>query len=190
VEAALASHPAVAAAVVASRDDQSHGKRLIAYFIPRPSTSVAAEELRSALEEKLPLYMVPGEFVELTEIPLTPNGKIDRRRLPEVSEGLGSLRRAFVAPRTPLEIHLAELWQSLLQVERVGITDNFFTLGGHSLVAIQMIGHLRQELQVPVIVAALFENPTIESLALELMGTLLEQETKADPGEPDGAERP
>jgi hypothetical protein len=127
-----------------------------------------SSELRAFLSEKLPEYMVPSAFVSLPSLPLTPNGKLDRRALPAPDHAPSAGDRSFVAPRTPLEHKLAAIWADLLGVERVGIHDNFFDLGGHSLLVIQAMSRIREELQIDLQIRHLFETPTIARLAESL----------------------
>jgi amino acid adenylation domain-containing protein len=183
VETTLASHPAVAAAVVWTKEEQTGGSRLVAYYLRRRGAATDARDLRQFLEGRLPNHMVPSAFIPLTQFPLTPNGKVDRLRLPEPMGAQQTEVRAFVAPRTPLEQRLASLWSEILKVERIGIGDNFFELGGHSLLAIQLVGRLRAVLGVSLNVAVLFANPTLESFALQVLQRLLEAErNEANPG--------
>lgn len=122
-------------------------------------------QLRSFLKEKLPEYMVPATFVILGEMPLTPNGKIDRRALPSPMQNRLELESSYVAPRTPAEEEIANLWAEVLRVERVGIRNNFFDLGGHSLLAIRVIARLQEAIGVELSLRSLFESPTVEELA-------------------------
>ncbi|WP_229796441.1 non-ribosomal peptide synthetase, partial [Saccharothrix coeruleofusca] len=138
VEAALLSHPDVTEATVVARDDDGHA-RLIGYVVTRSPVAHAA--LREHLKRTLPEYQVPSAFVELDRIPLTPNGKVDRRALPAPQvKGEGD----FVAPSTPVEVALARVWADVLGVERVGAHDNFFALGGDSILSIQLVSRARQ----------------------------------------------
>ncbi len=136
IEAALGQHPAVREAVVLAREDAPGEKRLVAYVVAG-ARAADDDDLRRFLKEKLPEYMVPAVFVLLDALPLMPNGKIDRRALPAPDRSRPELDKAFVAPRTPTEELLAEIWAQLLDIERVGVHDNFFDLGGHSLLATQ-----------------------------------------------------
>ncbi len=124
--------------------------------------------LRSFLKEKLPDYMVPSIFVMLDALPLTPNRKVDRRALPAPNEVKSVLEETFVAPQTPLEEHLAEIWAQVLGVERVGACDNFFELGGHSLLAAQLLAQVRETFHIELPLLSLFEAPTVAGLALEI----------------------
>jgi acyl carrier protein len=156
-------HPEVLQAVVALHGEGS-GQELIAY-IKHSHGSEDDGHLRSWLKEQLPDYMVPSAFISLAEIPLTPNGKVDRKRLPkpQTSTRAGSTPTAL--PRNRLEEQLAEVWSEILRVDRVGIRDNFFDLGGHSLLLIRVHSRLRQELDADIAVIDLFRYPTIESMA-------------------------
>lgn len=172
IEQVLGAHPAIAATAVAVKPH--HGDpRLVACYIVRPSERVSAGELRRFLESSLPPQAVPSAFQEVLDFPLTPNGKIDRMQLPEPEVGDADAELEFVPPRTPLEEHLAELWKDLLEVKQVGLRDNFFALGGHSLLVIRLIGRLRHELQLDISLRALFENPTLESFAQEVLKELI-----------------
>ncbi|HKV11759.1 MAG TPA: amino acid adenylation domain-containing protein, partial [Thermoanaerobaculia bacterium] len=167
IEAALSSHPGVAGAVVLVREDVPGDKRLVAYTVPR-ERAVGERELRAYLEERLPSYMVPARFVSLPEIPLTPNGKVDRRALPaperETESGLAALR-------TPFEETLAAIWETLLGIRAVGAHDDFFHLGGHSLLATQLVSRIREVFGVEVELRAVFESPTLAGLAARIEET-------------------
>src|SRR5262249_29537722 len=122
-------------------------------------------QLRNALAEQLPDYMVPSSFVVLDVWPLTPGGKIDLKALPAPDSARSQGRGTLVTPRTPVEQALASLWSELLGLARVGIHDNFFESGGHSLLATQLISRVREKFQVEIALRQLFERPTIESFA-------------------------
>jgi amino acid adenylation domain-containing protein len=164
IEAVLSQHPDVREAVVIARDDQPGNKRLVAYVVPNQELGATASELRRLLKEKLPDYMVPSAFVILKEMPLTPNGKVDRRGLPAPDSSQRSLETSFVPPRTPTEALLAAIWSDILGLE-VGIHDNFFEVGGHSLQATQVISRLREAFCVELPLRRLFESPTIAELS-------------------------
>ena len=165
IEAVLQHHPDVQTAVVIVREDEPSEKRLVAYVIPQQKHSTTIAGLRSFLEQRLPEYMIPSAFMYLESLPLTVNGKIDRRVLPAPDTSRPELEETFVAPRTPVEETLANIWSEVLAVDQVGIHDNFFQLGGHSLVATQVIARVRTVFQVDVPVHALFQEPTIARLA-------------------------
>nr|WP_301542280.1 non-ribosomal peptide synthetase [Pyxidicoccus fallax] len=164
VESALAAHPAVREAVVVVREDGATGKRLVGYAVPAPGHALEVEELRQFLKQRLPEYMVPAALVRLDALPLTPNGKVDRKALP-APDAAAEARRDFVAPRTPTEQVLAEQWRTLLGVERVGLHDDFFALGGHSLIATQAVARLRGHFGIDLPLRVLFEAATLEELA-------------------------
>ncbi|MET0398368.1 MAG: amino acid adenylation domain-containing protein, partial [Longimicrobiaceae bacterium] len=163
VEGVLAGLPQVREAAVVVREDKPGDKRLVAYVVPQEGEELSTAELRAGLAERLPEYMVPGAFVTLEKLPLGVSGKVDRRALPAPERG-GALA-AYIAPRTPVEEVLAEIWAEVLKTERVGAGDNFFELGGHSLLATQVISRLRQAFGVEVPLKALFEAPTVAGLA-------------------------
>ena len=168
IETALNDLPGVRQAVVVTVDDHSGLKRLIAYIaldhdLEEPPDTAT---LRKSLLEKLPDYMVPSRFLFLESLPLTPNGKIDRLALPS-QDTLASIESSeLVAPRTPFEQAIADIFVELLELKQIGIHDDFFVLGGHSLIATRVISRIHTSLQVELPLRALFENPTVESLAL------------------------
>src|SRR5208282_766806 len=163
IEAALARLPQIREAVVLAREDQPGEKRLVAYAVRQAGSDLAAVDLRAALQLHLPDYMVPSAFVMLDALPLTANGKVDRKALPSPDIG-AQLAHQYVAPRTPTEETLCRIWAEMLGIDRVGIEDNFFELGGHSLLAVTLIARLRRDgLQTDV--RALFANPTPAGLA-------------------------
>ncbi|AMS12797.1 non-ribosomal peptide synthetase [Pseudomonas chlororaphis] len=164
IQARLTQFLGVKEAVVLAREDVPGDKRLVAYYTTELSSErLETEALRSHLLEQLPEYMVPALFVHLPALPLSPNGKLDRKALP--APDLESLRvREYEAPQGDTEILLARIWAELLNVERVGRHDHFFELGGHSLLAVSLIGRLRQE-GMEADVRALFEQPTLAGYA-------------------------
>ncbi|MEQ8464529.1 non-ribosomal peptide synthase/polyketide synthase [Coleofasciculus sp. E1-EBD-02] len=170
IEATLSQLPEVREAVVLAREDQSNDKRLVAYVVGQTETPLTSNEFRQFLKAKLPDYMIPSAFVLLENIPLTPNGKVDRRALkaPDVS----SLQDQYVAPRTPTEATLTQIWSQVLKVEPVGINDNFFDLGGHSLLATQIISRIQEALSISLPLRSLFESPTIAQLSEEIITQL------------------
>jgi len=168
IEAVLNQHPAIAQSVVEARAVDSTDKLLVAYVVSRNVQIPAVEELRSFLKQRVPDYMIPQAFVPLDTLPLTTHGKVDRKALPGLPFTRPDLRTGFVAARSELEKTITAVWQEVLEVERVGIRDNFFDLGGHSLRMVQVNSKLRNVLPVPVTLLQLFEYPTIESLAVFL----------------------
>jgi amino acid adenylation domain-containing protein len=174
IEAALSQHAAVRENVVVARENGQGSHQLVAYVVAhKPAPTVS--ELRSFLEETLPEYMVPSAFVLLDALPLTPHGKVDRRALPAPDGTRPELNKPFIAPRTPTEKLLAEIWAQVLGVEPIGVQDNFFDLGGHSLLATQIMFRLRDTFQADIPLRTLFEKPTIEELALAVEEILLEE---------------
>jgi amino acid adenylation domain-containing protein len=169
IEAALASHPAVREAVVAAREDAPGEKRLVAYYTAAGANGQAsgAAEFRSHLSSKLPDYMVPAAYVRMERMPLTANGKLDRKALP-MPEGDVYAVRGYEAPHGEVETRLVEVWADLLNVGRVGRQDNFFELGGHSLLAMQVTARIRRTFEVELQVRSVFEAPTIAGLASEV----------------------
>jgi amino acid adenylation domain-containing protein len=163
IEAVLGQHPAVREAVVVAREDAPRDKRLVAYVIPELQSSPSRSELCDYLRRKLPEYMVPAAFVQLEALPLTPNGKIDRRSLP-APEWEGQSEAVYVAPEKGLERTIAGIWCELLQVDRVGIDDSFFDLGGHSLLILQAHHRLSEVTDSELSITDMFRFPTIRAL--------------------------
>ncbi|HLM66451.1 MAG TPA: amino acid adenylation domain-containing protein, partial [Longimicrobium sp.] len=159
VEAAIRRHPAVRGCAVVVREDRPGDARLVAYV----AGDADAEALRAQLRGTLPDYMVPAVFVRLEALPLTPNGKLNARSLP-APEYAGEAD-GYVAPRTDAERGVAAIWAGMLGRERVGVHDNFFSLGGHSLVAVRLVSRVRAEFGVELPIRALFESPTVEGMA-------------------------
>ncbi|MDY7077386.1 MAG: amino acid adenylation domain-containing protein [Chloroflexota bacterium] len=165
IEVALSQHPAVREAVVLAREDGEEGKRLVGYVAPEGEQSPGVTALRGFLKGRLPEYMIPSAFVILESLPLTPSGKVDRRALPAPDGARPELEAVYVAPRTPMEELLANIWAQVLGIERVGVYDNFFELGGHSLLATQLISRLHEAFRVELPLRDLFESPTVAALA-------------------------
>jgi acyl carrier protein len=166
IEAALGQHPAVHETAVTAQEDVHGDKRLVAYVVPREEQTPTVGKLRGFLKSKLPEHMVPSTFVFLDALPLTPHGKGDRQALPLAAGIRPDLEKAFVAPRTPEEKALSEIWTQVLGMEQVGIYDNFFELGGHSLSATRVMARVREAFKMELPLRILFEKPTIEELAL------------------------
>jgi amino acid adenylation domain-containing protein/non-ribosomal peptide synthase protein (TIGR01720 family) len=165
IESVLSSHPEIRESVVVVQQERAEDQRLVAYIVGEPS--LTSRELRGYLRERLPEYMVPQVYVVLAALPLTANGKVDRRALPR-AESLGEAGAEYVAPRNEVEGAITDIWQSVLGVERVGIHDNFFDLGGHSMLMIQVHNKLRERLKFEVSMVELFEYPSINALAEHL----------------------
>ncbi len=165
IEAVLSEHQGVKDAVVVAREDRKGDKRLVAYFIPVDDQGPTIGELRDYLRRQLPDYMVPATFVRMEVFPLTPSGKIDRRRLPQPEFDRRALEAEYVAPRNDIEEKLVAIVSDLLDIEKVGVYDNFFDLGGHSLLATQFISRIRTSFELELPLRTLFENPTIAGVA-------------------------
>ena len=150
IEAALDAHGAVGKTVLMSREDRRGDKRLVAYVVLDHESSATINELRGFMKQKLPGYMVPSTFVFLDALPLTPSGKVDRQALPVPDWDRPRLEDTFVAPSTSLEALIAEIWQDALGVDRVGRYDNFFDLGGHSLLSMEVVARLEKKLGLRV----------------------------------------
>ncbi|MEM7585845.1 MAG: amino acid adenylation domain-containing protein [Acidobacteriota bacterium] len=177
IEAALLALDDVSGAAVVHHAEGSR-QWLVAYLATESGGQLAAQDVQQELAESLPEYMVPARIVTLEAIPLTTSGKVDRRTLAgRAEDDVAALEGdAYVAPRTPLEARLAELWTELLGVERVGMDDHFFALGGHSLLATQLVSRVRDELGLELPLVELFAQPTVAELA----GILSEQEEAAE----------
>jgi len=164
IEMALNGHDNVREAVVVAHADESGARRLIAYVVFE-GAEVTSTELRSYLQQRLPDYMVPSQFVSLTELPLTVNGKVDRRALPDPNIERAKSDEEFCGPRTSAEEMLASIWSEVLRIQQVGIHDSFFELGGESILAIRLISRINKDFDIELPVRALFEQPTIAELA-------------------------
>ena len=189
IEAALLQQKEIEAAAVIVREDEPGEKRLVA-FIVTPA-EIATGKLRERLKEKLPDYMTPSAFVRLPALPLTPNGKLDRRALSATAPEAQKETRAYVAPQTAMEQALAQIWAELLKVERVGIHDNFFALGGHSLLTFRLKTIIKNRLDYDLPLASLFQDPTIAGLAKFLASPAEEQGSSIlVPVQPKGTRQP
>jgi amino acid adenylation domain-containing protein len=165
VEAVLAQHPAVAQAVATVREARPGDRWLVAYVVGKAGAKPEPQALREFLRQQLPEYMIPAAFLVLDAIPLTSNGKIDRRSLPPPDWGGAEQEQTRAEPRNDIERRLAAIWAELLQRERVGVQDNFFDLGGHSLLAIQLFARIEKSFGQSLPLATLFQGGTIERLA-------------------------
>jgi amino acid adenylation domain-containing protein/non-ribosomal peptide synthase protein (TIGR01720 family) len=171
IEALLSQHPEVRDCVVIAREDNPGEKRLVAYIVPTTESVPTTSDLRHFLEEQLPEYMIPALFVFLEALPLNPSGKVDRQALPAPGTTRPELEDVFVAPRTPTEKALADIWAELLNLEQIGIHDNFFDLGGDSILSTQFIARANQ-VNLEFTTKQLFEHQTIAELAA-VVGTVL-----------------
>jgi acyl-CoA synthetase (AMP-forming)/AMP-acid ligase II/acyl carrier protein len=175
IEAALSKHPTVREVAVLAREDQPGDRRLVAYVTPYPEREVASGELRTFLKEHLPEHMVPIAFVTLEALPLNSSGKVDRRALPAPDASRPELAAEYVAPETAAEEGVAAIWCEVLGLERVGVLDDFYDLGGHSLLLPQVMHRLQRDFQVEVPLRSLAEETTVAGLALAVEELLLEQ---------------
>lgn len=173
--AVLNTHPAVQASVVVKRLDGADSERLVAYIVLRDAAQArpTATELHELVRSRLPDYMVPAIFVVLPDLPLTHNGKVDRAALPSPDAGNTLANENYVSPRTVLEEKLSELVSSLLGVTQVGIHDNFFLIGGHSLFGTQLIARIRDNFGVELSLRSVFESPTAALLAQQVEGLIV-----------------
>ncbi|MEH2430772.1 MAG: amino acid adenylation domain-containing protein [Nostoc sp.] len=169
IETVLSQHQSVQKAVVIVKENVSGDKHLVAYIVPNVETQNFSSLLRKFLKEKLPEYTIPKTFVMLDSLPLTASGKVDRLALTELdSPASGLIDKTFIAPRTPTESSLAKIWAEVLNIERVGIYDNFFDLGGDSLLTVRLLKQIHKQFENELPLSSLFLNPTIESLATAL----------------------
>ncbi|POR17092.1 hypothetical protein BWK58_15135, partial [Flavobacterium columnare] len=166
IESKLQENKQIIQAVVDAKEINGQ-KYLVAYYTEREESELDTATLKLYLQERLPDYMVPNFFVKLTNIPLTPNGKVNRKDLPEISEE-NIVKKAYIAPQTAIEKELVSIWQEILNVEKIGITDNFFELGGHSLLAGKIINEISKKLNKNLSLKYIFQNQTIQELAKSL----------------------
>jgi amino acid adenylation domain-containing protein/FkbH-like protein len=170
IESVLKKQAGVREAVVLAREDQPGIQRLVAYVATgvSPYDGTDAEKLKEGLKATLPAYMLPSAFVFLEALPLTPNGKVDRKSLPAPPEDRSGLSEDFLPPSSPVEEKLATIWREVLHMKEIGIRDNFFDLGGNSLLAIQIISRIRESIDVDLQISELFDAPTISGVAGKL----------------------
>jgi natural product biosynthesis luciferase-like monooxygenase protein len=170
IESVLAEHPGVSQDVVVARPGATGDPVLVAYVVPAGGVAPSSQELRDLLRQRLPEYMVPSTFVTLRELPLTPNAKVDRKALPAPEQAEPERQEDFLAPGSELEVSIARIWQEVLNLPRVGRRDNFFDLGGHSLLTVQVHARLRKELGLDLPLTDLFRFPTVQRLAEHVGG--------------------
>jgi len=187
IETFLLQHEAVRETVVVVREENPGDKRLVAYVVPKSefchdgsTSSELIQQLRDFLQEKLPGHMVPSAIVQLEALPLAPSGKVDRSALP-VPSFKNESELGFVAPRTPTEEIVADIWGQVLKQEHIGIHDNFFDLGGHSLLATQAISRLREAFKIELPLRSLFESPTVAQLVERIEKMLTVQQLQLVP---------
>jgi len=164
---------------VMARQDEPGETRLVAYLVaggPVPDAAV----LRDFLRERVPEFMIPAAFVPLDALPLDPNGKVDRRALPAPGAGRGEAEASCVAPRSPVESEIVRLWEELLGISPIGIHDDFFALGGHSLLITRLASRLRESFGVDLPLRTLFGAPTVVEMSRAILESQMEQEEATD----------
>lgn len=159
------------------------GKRLVAYVVTVEGKQFTDKQLQDFVRARLPEYMSPHSFVRLDALPLSPNGKVDRKALKRPTDNSAEGDNTYVAPRTELEEELASIWKAVLRVERVGVEDNFFDLGGHSLLATQLISRIREAFFIELPLRSIFETPSVAGLATTIVQAQLDDAGKEILGE-------
>ena len=165
IEIMLLTVPCIKEVAVVARESMAGGRRLIAYLAFKAELSATVSQLRDSLSEKIPMYMIPSTFVILDALPLTSNGKIDRRSLPEPPVSRPKLDIPFVVPRTIVEETISRIWSEVLEVDQCGVDDNFFDLGGDSLVAGRIVARVNHHFHANIAMSDLFELPTVGKLS-------------------------
>ena len=179
IETAMGTLAGVKEVVVMVREDEPGEKRLVAYVVSEREQSAA--EMQKQLQERLPEYMIPAAVVQMEALPLTANGKVDRRRLPAPQVERLEREAEQVAPRTEVERVIAKIWEEVLGVESVGVTENFFDLGGHSLLMVQVHGRLQEAYGEALSMTELFKYPTVSALAEHLSSKKIEEQAEPQP---------
>jgi acyl carrier protein len=174
IEMALLDHPAIKQVIVVPREDYAEDQRLVAYLVASTRPPPAVGELRGFLNKTLPDSMIPSAWMFMDAFPVAPNGKVDRQGLPPPSAARPELDTAFVAPRTPLESRLAQIWSEVLSIDPVGVHDNFLDLGGHSLAATRVVSQVLTNFQLEIPLQVLFQTPTVAEMA----GAVMEHQAK------------
>ena len=170
IEAVLGKHPAVQQAVVVAREDFPGDKRLVGYIVTKPGQRLSTADARAHLKLNLPDYMLPAAIMEMDALPLTASGKVDRKALPRPDFQPAS-STAAIPPRDEVEARLLTIWQDILKIKKIGVTDNFFDLGGHSLMAVRLMNEITQLTGIAIPLTTLFQGATIEHLAGIIRGT-------------------
>jgi amino acid adenylation domain-containing protein len=190
IEEALREVAYVQDAVVQAWGGTTPESRLVAYIVPARERTIAAEELRGELSARLPEYMLPTHFVVLDGLPLTPNGKVDRRALAPPARTRPEIREVFAAPRDTLELKLLHVWEKVLGVSPIGTRDNFFALGGHSLMAVRLMAAIKDQFHQELPLATLFQRGTVERIADALRQRAPLEWSTLVPIQPNGSRRP
>ena len=180
IESLLAQYPGIRQALVDVRASNSGDKRLIGYLLLENDSEISIPDIRGFLKAKLPDYMVPSSFMILEHFPVSPNGKLNRSALPNPDDARPELAREFVAPSTPVEQAIAEIFAEVLEVRTVGIHDDFFELGGHSLLATRVVTRLRDRFQIEMTPRFLFESPTVAEMAARVSNLLVQNTDEAE----------
>jgi acyl carrier protein len=180
VERMLLGHSAIAAAVVAARSDHLEGKRLVAYYVCTDAPPPSSSTLRNFLAARLPSYMVPSAFVRLEALPRTPSGKVDRQALPEPNIEAPNADAPIAEGRTPVENKLVKIWIDVLGIDSVGIDQNFFDVGGHSLHAMSIISRANEVFKIEIPLREFFELPTVAHMAAMISSQELTNHDEAD----------
>ncbi|BAT54991.1 amino acid adenylation domain-containing protein [Nostoc sp. NIES-3756] len=165
IEAKLLLHPSVQTSIVIAHEDKLDNKRLVAYVVPKTGQTLTTSELRDFLKQRLADYMIPSAFFMLKSLPLTPNGKVDRRALPTPGQNRPELAIDFIAPTDEVELKLTQIWQEALGINFIGVKDNFFDLGGHSLVALRLLSLIEQTFGKSLPLSTFLQAPTVEQVA-------------------------
>ncbi|KEK19799.1 hypothetical protein BAGA_05230, partial [Bacillus gaemokensis] len=165
IESVISTFPIIREVVLTVYEDEDHDKRLVAYIVPVLNQEISINELRSFMEKKLPDYMIPSVFIKLETLPLTINGKINRKALPKPTEAMHS-GIEYTAPSTELEERLVNIWCKVLHVKSIGVKDNFFKIGGHSIKALTLIAYIKRDIGVEVTIQEIFQSPTIEAMSI------------------------
>jgi amino acid adenylation domain-containing protein len=180
IETVLGAQQQVDACVVVAREDEPGNRRLVAYVVPAAGHAPNFAELRNAVKQRLPEYMVPVAWMAMEKLPLSPNGKVDRKALPVPEYGRRDVAESELESRTPVEEVIAQIWAEVLKLEKVGPEENFFELGGHSLLATQVMSRIRQSLKVDLPLRNIFEAPTVSELARQVENSQRQREGIAD----------
>ncbi len=187
IEVVLEQHSEIKDVVVMAREDTPGDKRLVAYLVYQSGSQIIPNDLSKYLHHNLPDYMIPTRYVDLEVLPLTPNGKVDHKALPVPEVTPRELDECYVVPTTPQEELMALLWAKILGLSKVGATDNFFEMGGHSLMATRLMTHIRDSFEVDIPLRRLFEKPTVKALTEAIEQDYQgkeEQETEINPLHP------
>ena len=178
VSTVLSQHPAVQESLVIATDDAPGEKQLVAYLVLAVGVTVSATALREYLRQRVPDYMVPASFVAIPQLPVTEQGKVNRAGLPGVN-GNRLSDEAYIAPRSLVEEELVKILRPLLKLERVGVNDNFFLLGGHSLLGTQVIARVSETFGVDLTLLKLFDHPTVAEMSTEIENLILSKMSQA-----------